>query len=427
MKTKNRRLTITITYLILLAFVLPLNIRGIKSYPFDTYPTNGWQTATPEEVGINSTLLDKMHQFILKYEEVCIDSVSIVKNGYLCYEKYYEYYNYSDLHLSHSVTKSIISALIGIANDTGFIPNLDEPIVEIFSNRTIQNRDARKEAMTIRHLLEHRSGLDTNDVSATFWSETIAYNDFTFRTNETNVHPGTWLNYLHPENDFYRLMNSSDWIQFALDKPMATEPGTEWSYSDCNTHLLSAVIREKTGMNTETYAKQVLFDPLNITDYLWWQDPSGLSMGADGLWLTPHDMLKFGYLYLKNGEWNNTQIVPAEWVETSTKNIFGNRNYGYQWWLDPEEKYYYADGLGGQHIIVTSEEDLVVVLTAWQVPAYPSLTVFNKHILGAIIPEETSTTTTTTTTTTPEGMNSLSLFLGLIVLIGYSLLKKRKT
>ncbi|MFX0209995.1 MAG: serine hydrolase domain-containing protein [Candidatus Hodarchaeota archaeon] len=220
---------------------------------------------------------------MIDHEELGIDSLSVVKNKYLCYEKYFEYYNHSNIHLIHSVTKSVISALIGIANSTGMIQDLDEPVVEIFSNRTIQNLDTRKETMTVRHLLEMKSGLEVNDLSTAYFSEKISHSDFTFRTNTTNVFPGTWLNFLYPDNDFTRLTVSSDWTQFALDKPMAADPGTEWRYSDCITHLLSTIIREKTGMNTEAFAKQYLFDPLNITDYLWWGDPSGLSLGADGL------------------------------------------------------------------------------------------------------------------------------------------------
>lgn len=414
----------------LFAFKLPIDVENVKSYPVTTYPTNGWRTATPEEVGMNSTQLEKTTQFIINHEELGIDSVSVVKDGYLCYEKHFEYYNHSNIHLIHSVTKSVISALIGIANSTGMIQDLDEPVVEIFSNRTIQNLDTRKEAMTVRHLLEMKSGLEVNDISVPYFSDKIAYSDFTFRTNITNVFPGTWLNFLFPDNDFTRLMVSSDWTQFALDKPMAAAPGAEWRYSDCITHLLSAIIREKTGMNTEAFARQYLFDPLNITDYLWWEDPSGLSLGADGLWLKPNDMLKFGYLYLNNGEWNNTQIIPSEWVETSTKDHSGKGNYGYQWWIDTTRNNYYADGLGGQLIFVKPDKNLVCALTAWGSGEgiAPSI-VFTSFILKALIEKDTSTPvkTTTTTTTSTTSINSVSIGLGMIILMSYSLRKKRKT
>jgi CubicO group peptidase (beta-lactamase class C family) len=419
---------IILTYLFLFAFKLPIDVVHVKSSPVTTYPTNGWMTATPEEVGMNSTQLAKTTQFIIDHEELGIDSVSVVKDGYICYEQYFEYYNYANLHLIHSTTKSVISALIGIANSTGMISNLDEPVVEIFSNRTIQNLDVRKEAMTIRHLLEMKSGLEVNDFSVPYFSGTISHSDFAFRTNTTNVFPGTWINFLYPENDFTRLMVSSDWTQFALDKPMATEPGTQWSYSDCITHLLSAIVREKTGMNTEAFARQYLFDPLNIKDYLWWVDPSGLSLGADGLWLHPNDMLKFGYLYLNNGEWNDAQIIPSKWVETSTKDHSGWGNYGYQWWIDGARNYYYASGLGGQLIFVKPDDDLVVAFTAWE--GGEGLTpdiVFTSFILKALIEKDSSTPVTTTTPSSTTSIYSVSIALGMIVLLSYSLQQKRKT
>lgn len=430
MRRRNSISIIVLLYLFLFVFKLPIEVEHVESYPVTVYPTNGWPTATPEEVGMNSTQLEKTTQFIVDHEELGIDSVSVVKDGYLCYEQYFEYYDHSNLHLIHSATKSVISALIGIANSTGMIPDLDEPVVEIFSSRTIQNLDSRKEAMTIMHLLEMKSGLEVNDFSVPYFSENIAHSDFTFRTNTTNVFPGTWVNYLFADNDFTRLMVSSDWTQFALDKPMAVEPGTEWRYSDCITHLLSAIIREKTGMNTEAFARQYLFDPLNITDYLWWEDPSGLSLGADGLWLHPNDMLKFGYLYLNDGKWNDVQIIPSKWVATSTKDHSGRGIYGYQWWIDGTRNYYYASGLGGQLIFVKPDINLVVTFTAWEGGEWitPDI-VFTSFILKALIEKDTSTpvTTTTTTPSSTTSFDSISIALGMIILLSYSLRKKRKT
>jgi CubicO group peptidase (beta-lactamase class C family) len=400
------------------------------------YPSNGWMTTTPQEVGVSSAQLDKMNQYIADHSELGIDSISIVKNGFLCYEKYYEYYNHSNLHNTFSVAKSVISALIGIANSTGLIDNLDEPVVEIFANRTIQNLDTRKEAMTIRHLLQMRSGLGMNDLDVDYWSELIPYNNFAYRTNTSNAYPGTWLNFFNPENDFVRLINSSDWIQFALDKPMAADPGTEFVYSDSVTHLLSAIIREKTGMIPETFAKQYLFDPLNITEYLWWKDPSGLNFGGGALWLTPNDMLKFGYLYLNNGVWNSTQIIPESWIQESNQNHnpdlgVAGYSYGYQWWLDISKEYDFALGLGGQMILVKPDLDAVVAITSWESVEGAVLTsVVNGFILKALNGEDPfipPTTTTTTTTTTAASINTLSIILGMLVFSSYSLRKKRKT
>jgi CubicO group peptidase (beta-lactamase class C family) len=396
----------------------------------------------PEDLGFDTAKLDQMSQAIID-QNIAIDSIQIARFGYLCYDKYFEYYNYSNIHNTFSVTKSVINALIGIANSTGMITNLDEPVVEIFSNRTIQNLDTRKEAMTIRHLLEMRSGLEVNDLSAAYFIGSISYNDFAFRTDTTTMLSEKWIDSLNPENDYTRLMNSSDWIQFALDKPMDAEPGTKFAYSDCITHLLSAIIREKTGMNTETFAKQYLFDPLNITEYLWWEDPSGLSFGADGLWLTPKDILKIGYLYLNEGKWNEIQIVPTDWVvdSTQTYTVYNpTYGYGYQWWTNIPNDYYFADGLGGQQIFVKSDLDLVVVFTAWDLRSIEIYSLFDSFIVDSIdsnvivpyptttIPSSTSSTITDdlTTTTNTDQTSASSIFLGTVVLLIITQIKRRK-
>jgi CubicO group peptidase (beta-lactamase class C family) len=428
MRKKKYQLTILLTCLALFSLKLPLEVENVTSYPVNTYPTNGWPTATLEEVGIYTSRVEQMYQYIVGHEELGIESIAIVKNGYLCYEKEFEFYNYSTIH--NTITKSVTSTLIGIANSTGMITDLDEPVVEIFTNRTIQNLDAKKEAITIRHLLAMRSGLEWNELDVAYFTQIIPFNDFTMRTNTTNGYPGTWIDYYNPENDFPRQINTSDWIQYVLDKPMVADPGTEFYYNTGVTHLLSAILREKTGMNPEAFAKQYLFDPLNITDYHWWKDPSGLSIGGAGLWLTPHDMLKIGYLYLNNGNWNNTQIIPETWIQESSQDhspeFHTEYGYGYQWWINKPRKYYFALGLGGQTILVLPDKELVVAITAWESVEDIILTsVINTYILKLMDPP-TPTTTTTTTTTTAASINSLSILLGMITFSTYSLRRRRR-
>lgn len=145
---------------------------------------------------------------------------------------------------------------------------------------------------------------------------------------------------------------------------MDRDPGTQFDYNSGASHLLSVILRNKTGMNTVDYADKYLFTPLNITDYHWWNDSKGTTMGCYGLWLQPIDMAKIGYLYLNNGTWNGTPIVPEEWVERSTVGDDVSKEYGYQWWINPSENSYYAYGLGGQYIIVMPDKSLVIVITS---------------------------------------------------------------
>ena len=424
-------------FVLFIFFLNPvLTLLSTHASPETYFPSNGWPRMDPEDLGFDTTKLDLINQAIIN-QNIGIDSIQIVRYGYLCFNKHFEYYNHSNLHNTFSVTKSVISALIGIANSSGMITNLDESVVNIFSNRTIQNLDTRKEAMTIRHLLEMRSGLEVNDLSVPYFIGTISYNDYLIRTNKTTMFSEEWINTLNPDNDFARLMNSSDWIQFALDKPMDAEPGTKFAYSDCITHLLSAIIREKTGMNTELFAKQYLFDPLNITEYLWWDDPSGLSFGSDGLWLTPNDMLKIGYLYLNEGKWKELQIIPANWVSKSIQNFSPDMEpgygYGYQWWIDLTNDYYFADGLGGQHIIVRPKYDLVIVFTSWDNRPGGLYSLINSIVHSIVsnpsVPDPTtaiSSSIFSTSTITDNQTSSSSIILGTAALLSIALIKRKR-
>ncbi|MHA2330379.1 MAG: serine hydrolase domain-containing protein, partial [Candidatus Hodarchaeales archaeon] len=213
-----------------------------------------------------------------------------------------------------------------------------------------------------------------------------------------------------PIGSFYdamQMINSDDWVQYALDKPMVSDPGTNFKYNSGASHLLSTIIHNKTGMNTEDFAKKHLFDPLNITDYHWWNDSMGITMGAFGLWLQPIDMAKIGYLYLNNGTWNGSQIVPKEWVQESTipyTTASAMDPYGYQWWIDPEKTYYYAFGLGGQYILVHPDEKMVIALTSSE---YTHAVFQPGHTIGLIL-ESLNPETTTNEPTTPTTSSSPS-------------------
>jgi CubicO group peptidase (beta-lactamase class C family) len=162
------------------------------------------------------------------------------------------------------------------------------------------------------------------------------------------------------------MMQASDWVQFVLDRPMAEEPGTRWNYNSGASHLLSAIIQETTGMTALEFAQEHLFGPLGISEVVWSGGNQGRNYGASRLQMTPHDMAKFGYLYLNEGLWDGKQIVPTTWVNASTTNHSPTPQiyYGYQWWVMPWAGYYSAIGARGQYITVLPELDMVVVFTS---------------------------------------------------------------
>ncbi|HEY5982801.1 MAG TPA: serine hydrolase, partial [Anaerolineales bacterium] len=149
------------------------------------------------------------------------------------------------------------------------------------------------------------------------------------------------------------------------------KPGETFFYDSGLSHVMSTVIQRTSGLTLKEFARRRLFGPLGITDFAWESDPQAITLGGTGLSLRPQDMARLGYLYLHNGEWNGEQIVPAEWVRTSTtvhmqtKGLMDaaeDDGYGYYWWIDSWGGYS-AHGFGGQYIFVLPKQDMLVVFT----------------------------------------------------------------
>lgn len=280
---------------------------------------------------MDSELLVAMFDYIAG-QDAEVYSVLIVRNGYLVAEAYFHPYHQSRKHFIRSCTKSFLSALIGIAIAEGRL-DFDQKVVDFFPDRVIANDDPRKRAMTVGHLLTMKSGLDWPESSVSYSSE---------------------------DNILWQMMDSQDWVQFVLDRPMAAEPGATFNYSTGDPQLLAAVLEEATGMSTRKFARTHLFEPLGVSSEHWdWQSaPEGVAFGGGGLNITPRAMVKFAYLYLEGGAWNGQQIVPADWVEASV----ADPHYGYQWWRLSNGGYA-ALGYGGQRIVVIPDLEMVVVIT----------------------------------------------------------------
>ncbi len=317
---------------------VPSKAAVLTSAPTPTYwPTEGWRSSTPEQQGMDSELLLEMLDHI-REREANIHSLLILRKGHLVLEAYFDPYHKDISHVVHSVTKSITSALVGIAIDQGYIDGVDQPVLSYFPERTFSNIDPAKQAMTIEHLLTMTSGLS--------WPELDS-------------------SYISPSNPVRQMYRSQDAVQFVLDSPMAEEPGVRFNYNTGASHLLSAVIQETTGISTLSFAQKNLFGPLGISGEYWPSDQDGITAGGIGIRMTPRDMAKFGYLYLNDGIWDGVQVVPAEWIETSTTPLsIGSGHYGYQWRLGSEA--YWALGWRGQRIVVIPDLEMVVVFTGEQ-------------------------------------------------------------
>jgi CubicO group peptidase (beta-lactamase class C family) len=211
-------------------------------------------------------------------------------------------------HDIRSVTKSVISALVGIASGAGAIRSLDTPLLDFFPEYADLQVPERRQ-ITVRHALTMSTGLD--------WNEDVSYRD--------------------PRNDETAMDRNPDPLRYVLDRPIVAPPGTSWRYNGGAAQLLGAIVQRTARQPLADYARSVLFDPLGITDVDWLGRLAGMPSAASGLRLRPRDLAKFGSLYLHGGEWNGRQVVPREWVEESTRRRLTfpkqpDRGYAYLWW-----------------------------------------------------------------------------------------------
>ncbi len=307
--------------------------------------------ADPESMGMHAAMLLSLDREI-KARFRSVNAFLVVRKGYLVFESYYGGSGQEDTHLVASVTKSFVSALIGIAIDQGFIEGVNQHVLDFFPEFAPGPHDRLKQQMTIGHLLTMTAG-------------------FQWRT-------GAQLK----EQYINRLRRSKDWVDFILNLPVRARSFGRFQYNSAVSHLLSAIITRSTGMCAQAFAAKYLFDPIGMdlpasnvqhtfsqadvfeNRAVWPKDPQGNNIGGWGMLLKPRDMARFGYLYLNAGRWDGKPIIPKKWVENSVSPHAPG--YGYQWWLRDVNGIFVfsADGRGGNHIYCVPEKGLVVVVAS---------------------------------------------------------------
>jgi len=310
------------------------------------YPTKSWQTKSPEEIGLSAQILADADTAMRKIPKVL--SLLVVKDGYLAYEKYYNGADENtDLSLM-SVTKSITSALVGIAIDLGFIKSVDQPVKDFFPDYQIKRADLFN-LLTIKHLLTFTTGMH-------------------------------WLTKSNGDEPLFgRLHIQKDWIDFVLNLPInEKEISCKFQYNTPLVYLLSVIVARVSGMSAIDFAKKYLFEPLGIDytgiiPYDYSYDPkivNNLKMPSTGeranycLNLKARDLAKFGLLYLNQGKWEGKQLVSAQFVADSTTD-YGHR-FGYLWDVREIDGHKIIEryGLGGQRLYLVPDFNLVAVINS---------------------------------------------------------------
>jgi len=311
--------------------------------------------------GFSQNKLTEMENSILRGEYPNIHSVLISKDEDLIYEHYFPGkdelwgnnlgvidHHRDSLHDVRSVSKSIVSACIGIAIDQGRIKDVHQSIFDFFPEYAEYNT-GKKSKLTIHHFLTMTTGFE--------WNEDVPYDD--------------------PLNSEIQMTGSSDPIKYVFSQPLVNEPGISWKYNGGTTQVLAELIERTSGDQIDEFARKYLFRPLGIDKFYWTKFPElDKPAAASGLRLTSEDLMKFGRLYLNMGVWGGETVISENWIKKSTKaHIRFGRNdvgYGYQFWILKGETIHEnldypivaAFGNGDQRIYIDYQKNMIVVTTA---------------------------------------------------------------
>jgi CubicO group peptidase (beta-lactamase class C family) len=362
------------------------------------WPTHGWNRGSPASVGLDESVLAVLDGDLAGGKYSLVDSFQVFRCGVEVYSRKYDhdygklygkqasirgplnarvtgpynyfdpawhpYYHGTDLHTMQSVTKTVTSAIIGIASTRGdFKARLDTPVLSYFDPAKVKNVDERKRRMTLRNVLTMTTGLE--------WSEVR-------------------VSYADPRNDDSRMEASDDWVQYVIDKPMANDPGTVFNYSTGATQLLAYIFKKETGQDIDAYGEKHLFAPLGI-EHHWKRTYLGVVDTGGGLYLNGGDLAKIGYLYLNDGVWVGKRLISAAWIRQSLTPAIDTGwqglEYGFKWWLQPlkerKEYVWHAIGFGGQRLMVFPSEQLIATFTGWDILGNPS---FDSELADRLLP-----------------------------------------
>jgi CubicO group peptidase (beta-lactamase class C family) len=315
------------------------------------FPGATWRTASPGQVGIPGSVLDRVGQRLASRTWRGLDSFIVIRHGYLVHETYYGASSRDDVHTMQSVSKSVTSLVTGIALDMGSV-DVDATVLSVLPRYADASPDPRLPRVTLRHLLQMRSGINFYEYP----------------------YPGSPLETLNTSR--------GDWVRIALEQPFNAEPGGLWQYNSGGVIALGAAVAQAAGTAFNVLARERLFMPLGISGQYWLVSGYDATVHTGGgLNLRALDIARIGYLVLKQGQWDGTQIVSSDWLARSTAPVtaaasqFGgvSVDYGLLWWMaaidptrstaDVNNRVIIASGNMNQFLFVVPSRDLVVVNT----------------------------------------------------------------
>jgi CubicO group peptidase (beta-lactamase class C family) len=315
---------------------------ALEEVDYTPLPGDDWKVSTPAEQGLDPMLVAELYENAAELETLY--ALLVVKNGYLIAEDYFNGGSVEQHTLIQSASKSYLTALIGIALDESCLSSVEQKMVDFFPEVADQISDPRKKEITIRDMVQMRAGYPDEETDS-------AYLDALY----WGVYP-----------------------PLIVEFPLVSDPGTEFDYSNLTFNWLAIMLARACGTDLKSYAQEHLFGPTETRVGDWLQDREGHYIGSGGIHVTARDAAKFGLLYLKDGEYEGKQIIPADWVHASLQThsekarsygrslAFRDLGYGYGWWTARAGDHHvsFAWGHGGQLIVLLDALDMVVVTTA---------------------------------------------------------------
>jgi CubicO group peptidase (beta-lactamase class C family) len=300
-----------------------------------------WSLADPAAEGVDPGRLAAADEFA-RTSVPALTSLLVARHGRLVLERYYHLGSPNQPVPVFSVTKSVLSTLVGIALAEGRLRTLDVRLGDALADRIPRGADPEVRSITLRELLTMTSGFGSTEH--------------------------------HPFGGGGDYRTAPDWVRSILGSMLISRPGTLFAYDNGGAHVISALLQRRVGVTAAEFARGHLFGPLRIAHPKWTSDRQGISDGATGLWLRPRDLAKLGELYLRRGRWAGWQLVPAEYIDAATTRQVstgtgtGGLGYGYLWWIygggNGIPRLALALGSGGQMVLVSRTQDAVVEMTS---------------------------------------------------------------
>ncbi len=303
---------------------------------------------SPEEAGFNRDSIDALQDTISRFRQRDFRGLVVIKDNKIVIENYYNTFWRNHIHDIRSAGKSITALLLGVAIKDGLVSNPDQDVYTFFSKKKypLMHEDYKK--VKLIHLLNMVSGLDADSDNP-----------------KTPGSEGKW-------------MAKDEWVNYLLSIPLSGKPGEKWVYVDINAVLIGAIIEEKSGMSLRDFARQKVFEPLEIKEFYWYTNAANQTGAAGNLYLSTLDFAKLGLLVANKGKWGNRQLADYAYMNrllTENSPAIGDYNpladgYGMFWYRSKrkfgtrEINYLWASGNGGNHLVVVPEENMVIALTS---------------------------------------------------------------